>query len=58
MATIGWVLISGVIAVVMVIGLADGLVHLLCWSARSLRSPDGVEPFPIGVTRLSDQDRL
>jgi hypothetical protein len=43
MATIGWILVSGVIAVVMVIGLADALVHLLCWTARSLPTPEGVE---------------
>lgn len=58
MSTIGLVLISGVIAVVAVIGLADGLVHLLCWSAKSLRSPDAVDAFPIAVGRLPNQERL
>jgi hypothetical protein len=57
-STIGLVLISGVIAVVAVIGLADGLVHFLCWSAKSLRSPDATDAFPMRVERHPDQERL
>ncbi|MBO9708525.1 MAG: hypothetical protein J7521_09955 [Caulobacter sp.] len=36
------VVISGLLAVVAVIGVADGLTHLLCRVARSLREPEAV----------------
>jgi hypothetical protein len=33
------VLISGLFSLLAVIGLIDLFVHLVCWSARSLRTP-------------------
>jgi hypothetical protein len=39
MSMIAILLISGLVTVIAVIGLADALTHLLCWSARSLREP-------------------
>ncbi|MBO9557682.1 MAG: hypothetical protein J7515_03735 [Caulobacter sp.] len=39
MSTIAILLMSGLVTVIAVIGLADAFTHLLCWSARSLREP-------------------
>ena len=37
MSLIAILLASCLVTVIAVIGLADGLTHLLCWTARSLR---------------------
>ena len=42
MSMIAILLMSGLVTVIAVIGLADALTHLLCWSARSLREPEAV----------------
>jgi hypothetical protein len=39
MSMIAILLMSGLVTVIAVIGLADAFTHLLCWSARSLRQP-------------------
>jgi len=40
MSMIAILLMSGLVTVIAVIGLADAFTHLLCWSARSLREPE------------------
>ena len=40
MSMIAILLMSGLVTVIAVIGLADAFTHLLCWSARSLRKPE------------------
>jgi len=42
MSMIAILLISGLVTVIAVIGLADAFTHLLCWSARSLREPEAL----------------
>jgi len=42
MSMMAILLMSGVVTVIAVIGLADALTHLLCWSARSLREPEAM----------------
>jgi hypothetical protein len=42
MSMIAILLTSGLVTVIAVIGLADALTHLLCWSARSLREPQAI----------------
>ena len=42
MSMIAILLMSGLVTVIAVIGLADALTHLLCWSARSLREPEAM----------------
>jgi hypothetical protein len=42
MPMIAILLMSSVVTVVAVIGLADAFTHLLCWTARSLKEPDAV----------------
>ena len=42
MSMIAILLTSGLVTVIAVIGLADALTHLLCWSARSLREPESI----------------
>ena len=42
MSMIAILLMSGVVTVIAVIGLADAFTHLLCWSARSLREPEAM----------------
>ena len=37
------ILTSGIFAVAAFIGLVDLFVHLICWSARSLRTPDALQ---------------
>jgi hypothetical protein len=39
MSMIAILLTSSLVTVIAVIGLADALTHLLCWSARALRGP-------------------
>lgn len=39
MSMIAILLMSGLVTVIAVIGLADAFTHLLCWSARSFRGP-------------------
>ncbi len=36
------IMTSGIFAVAAIIGLIDLFVHLVCWSARSLRTPDAL----------------
>uniref|UniRef100_B0T0A3 Uncharacterized protein n=1 Tax=Caulobacter sp. (strain K31) TaxID=366602 RepID=B0T0A3_CAUSK len=47
-------LTSSLITVIAVIGLADAVTHLLCWTARSLRDPDARR----AVSPSSDMARL
>jgi hypothetical protein len=42
MSMIAILLMSGLVTVIAVIGLADAFTHLLCWSARSLREPEAM----------------
>lgn len=42
MSMIVILLASSLVTVIAVIGLADGLTHLLCWTARSLKEPQAV----------------
>ncbi len=42
MSMMAILLMSGLVTVIAVIGLADALTHLLCWSARSLREPEAL----------------
>ncbi|MFZ0268413.1 MAG: hypothetical protein WAL33_12335 [Caulobacter sp.] len=42
MSMIAILLVSGLVTVIAVIGLADAFTHLLCWSARSLREPEAM----------------
>ncbi len=42
MSMIAILLASSLVTVIAVIGLADGLTHLLCWTARSLKEPQAV----------------
>lgn len=43
MTTLVIVITSGIFAVAAIIGLVDLFVHLVCWSARSLRTPGALE---------------
>lgn len=43
MTTLVIILTSGIFAVAAVIGLIDLFVHLVCWSARSLRTPEALQ---------------
>lgn len=36
------ILMSGIFAVLAVIGLIDLFVHAVCWSAKSLRTPEAL----------------
>jgi hypothetical protein len=42
MTTLVIIMTSGIFAVAAVIGLIDLFVHLVCWSARSLRMPEAL----------------
>jgi hypothetical protein len=42
MTTLVIIMISGIFAVAAIIGLIDLFVHLVCRSARSLRTPDAL----------------
>jgi len=42
MTTLVIIMTSGIFAVAAVIGLIDLFVHLVCWSARSLRTPEAL----------------
>jgi hypothetical protein len=58
MPMIAILLTSCLVTLVAVIGLADGLTHLLCWTARSLKDPDaprarGTSAEPAGRDRLA-----
>lgn len=37
------ILTGGIFAIAAFIGLVDLFVHLICWSARSLRTPDALQ---------------
>ena len=39
MSMIAILLASSLVTVIAVIGLADGVTHLLCWMARSMTAP-------------------
>ncbi len=42
MTTLVIIMTSGIFALAAVIGLIDLFVHLVCWSARSLRTPEAL----------------
>jgi hypothetical protein len=42
MSMIAILLMSSLVTVIAVIGLADAFTHLLCWTARSLTASDAV----------------
>jgi hypothetical protein len=43
MTTIFIIMTSGIFALAAVVGLIDLFVHLVCWSARSLRTPTALK---------------
>jgi hypothetical protein len=48
MPMIAVLLMSSLVTLIAVIGLADAVTHLLCWTARSLKNPE-----PVSTARSS-----